>query len=146
MSLPNDLLELFTSEYDKLENLVNAMNFDDELPVNQIVEVYYQITNISSMISVIKPQFDQNLDDSSCAKILNAEKFISEIFDLTIHPKIMKNIANSISNITRNLQSLDSEQKSKETIENEAKLYEKLREIMSTKEFVKQYDSGLSND
>ena len=26
------------------------------------------------------------------------------------------------------------------------KLYEKLREIMSTKEFVKQYDSGLSND
>ena len=42
MSLPNDLLGLFTSEYDKLENLVNAMNFDDELPVNQIVEVYYQ--------------------------------------------------------------------------------------------------------
>jgi len=41
---------------------------------------------------------------------------------------------------------LNSEQKSKETIENEAKLYEKLREIMSTKEFVKQYDSGLSND
>jgi hypothetical protein len=58
----------------------------------------------------------------------------------------MKNIANSISNITRNLQSLNSEQKSKETIENEAKLYEKLREIMSTKEFVNQYDSGLSND
>ena len=52
MSLPNDLLELFTSEYDKLENLVNAMNFDDELPVNQIVEVYYQITNVSSMITV----------------------------------------------------------------------------------------------
>ena len=146
MSLPNDLLELLTSEYNKLENLVNSLNFDAELPVTQIVEVYYQITNISSMISVIKPQFDQNLDDSSCAKILNAEKFISEIFDLTIHPKIMKNIANSISNITRNLQSLDSEQKSKETIENEAKLYEKLREIMSTKEFVKQYDSGLSND
>ena len=58
----------------------------------------------------------------------------------------MKNITNSISNITGNLQSLNSEQKSKETIENEAKLYEKLREIMSTKEFVKQYDSGLSND
>ena len=52
MSLPNDLLELFISEYDKLENLVNAMNFDDELNVNQIVEVYYQITNISSMIIV----------------------------------------------------------------------------------------------
>ena len=141
MSLPNDLLELFTSEYDKLENLVNAMNFDDELHVNQIVEVYYQITNVSSMIIVVKPQLDQNNDE-----ILYAEKFISEKFNSIIHPKIMKHITNSISNITSNLQSINSEQKSKETIENEAKLYEKLREIMSTKEFVKQYDAGISND
>ena len=141
MSLPNDLLELFTSEYDKLENLVNAMNFDDELPVNQIVEVYYQITNVSSMITVMKPQLAQNND-----KILHAEKFISEKFNSIIHPKIMKHITNSISGITSNLQSLNSEQKSKETIETEAKLYEKLREIMSTKEFVKQYDAGMSHD
>ena len=141
MSLPNDLLELFTSEYDKLENLVNAMNFNDELHVNQIVEVYYQITNVSSMITVVKPQLAQNND-----KILYAEKFISEKFNSIIHPKIMKHITNSISGITSNLQSINSEQKSKETIENEAKLYEKLREIMSTKEFVNQYDSGLSND
>ena len=141
MSLPNDLLGLFTSEYDKLENLVNAMNFDDELPVNQIVEVYYQITNVSSMITVMKPQLAQNND-----KILHAEKFISEKFNSIIHPKIMEHIANSISGITSNLQSINSEQKSKETIENEAKLYEKLREIMSTREFVKQYDAGLSYD
>ena len=141
MSLPNDLLELFTSEYDKLENLVNAMNFNDELHVNQIVEVYYQITNVSSMITVVKPQLSQNND-----KILYAEKFISEKFNSIIHPKIMKHITNSISNITSNLQSINSEQKSKETIENEAKLYEKLREIMSTKEFVKQYDAGISHD
>ena len=60
--------------------------------------------------------------------------------------KILKHITNSISNITSNLQSINSEQKSKETIENEAKLYEKLREIMSTKEFVKQYDAGISHD
>ena len=40
MSLPNDLLELFTSEYNKLENLVNGLNFDIELSVNQIVEIY----------------------------------------------------------------------------------------------------------
>tara|TARA_B110000438_G_scaffold180107_1_gene172107 strand:- start:822 stop:1247 length:426 start_codon:yes stop_codon:yes gene_type:complete len=141
MSLPNDLLELFTSEYIKLENLVNTLNFNTELPVNQIVEVYYQITNVSSMIAVVKPQLDQNNDE-----ILNAEKFISEKFDSSIHPKIMEHIKNSISDITGNLQSFNSEQKSKETIENEAKLYEKLREMMSTKEFVKQYDTGLSYD
>jgi len=141
MSLPNDLLELFTSEYNKLENLVNAIDFDAELPVNQIVEVYYQITNLSSMIAVVKLQLDQNNDNVSCA-----EKFISEKFNSTIHPKIMEHIATSISDITSNLQSVNSEQKSKETIESEAKLYEKLREIMSTKEFVKQYDAGLSYD
>ncbi|MGY8729421.1 MAG: hypothetical protein ACKVJ0_01260 [Nitrosopumilus sp.] len=141
MSLPNDLLELFTSEYDKLENLVNGLNFDIELSVNQIVEIYYQITNVSSMIMVVKPQLDQNND-----KILYVEKFISEKFNSIIHPKIMEHIANSISGITSNLQSINSEQKSKETIENEAKLYEKLREIMSTQEFVNQYDTGLSHD
>jgi hypothetical protein len=141
MSLPNDLLELFTSESNKLENLVNALNFDSELSVNQIVEVYYQITNLSSMITVVRPQLDQNN-----AKILYVEKFISEKFNSTIHPKIMERIAISISDITSNLQSINSEQKSKETIENEAKLYEKLREIMSTNEFVKQYDAGLSYD
>jgi hypothetical protein len=141
MSLPNDLLELFTSESNKLENLVNALNFDAELPVNQIVEVYYQITNLSSMITVVKPQLDQNND-----KVLSTEKFISEKFNSRIHPKIMERIATLISDITSNLQSINSEQKSKETIENEAKLYEKLREIMSTKEFVKQYDAGLSYD
>jgi uncharacterized protein (UPF0305 family) len=141
MSLPNDLLRLFTSEFDKLENSVNSIKFDDDLTVNQIVEVYYKITNLSSMIVVIKPQLEQNAE-----QILYAEKFISDKFNSTIHPKIMEHIINSISDITGNLQSINSEQKSKETIETEAKLYEKLREIMSTKEFVKQYDAGLSHD
>ena len=141
MSLPNDLLGLFTSEFDKLENSVNSIKFDDDLTVNQIVEVYYKITNLSSMIVAIKPQLEQNTE-----QILYAEKFISDKFNSIIHPKIMEHITNSISDITGNLQSINSEQKSKETIETEAKLYEKLREIMSTKEFVKQYDAGLSHD
>ena len=146
MSLPNDLLELFTSEYNKLENLVNAINFDAELSVNQIVEVYYQITNLSSMITVMRQQHDQTSDTILLEKILNTEKFISDKFNSDIHGKIIIYITNSISNITNNLQSLTSEPKSTKTIENEAKLYEKLREMMSTKEFVKQYDSRLSND
>ena len=141
----NDLVELFDTEFTKLENLVNEINLENELPVNQIVSIYYQITNVASMIEVMKKQID-NSDSSFHEKISNTETFISKKFNSIIHPKIMTNITNSISEITKNLQSLNSEQKSKETIENEAKLYEKLREIMSTKEFVKQYDSGLSND
>ena len=141
----NELFELFIIEFEKLENLVNKLNSENELPVNQIVEIYYQITNVSSMIEVMKQQIDKS-DLSSFEKISNVENFISKKFNSTIHPKIMNNIENSISEITKNLQSLGSEQKSKETIENEAKLYEKLREIMSTKEFVKQYAAGLSDD
>ena len=141
----NELFELFIIEFEKLENLVNKLNSENELPVNQIVEIYYQITNVSSMIEVMKQQIDKS-DLSSFEKISNVENFISKKFNSTIHPKIMNNIENSISEITKNLQSLDSDQKSKETIENEAKLYEKLREIMSTKEFVKQYAAGLSDD
>ena len=141
----NDLMELFDTEFTKLENLVNEINLENELPVNQIVSIYYQITNVASMIEVMKQQID-NFDLTFHEKISNTETFISKKFNSIIHPKIMTNITNSISEITKNLQSLNSEQKSKETIENEAKLYEKLREIMSTKEFVKQYDSGLSND
>ena len=141
----NELFELFIIEFEKLENLVNKLNSENELPVNQIVEIYYQITNVSSMIEVMKQQIDKS-DLSSFEKISNVENFISKKFNSTIHPKIMNNIENSISEITKNLQSLGSDQKSKETIENEAKLYEKLREIMSTKEFVKQYAAGLSDD
>ncbi|MDC0208945.1 hypothetical protein OAJ90_04835 [Nitrosopumilus sp.] len=141
----NELFELFIIEFEKLENLVNKLNSENELPVNQIVEIYYQITNVSSMIEVMKQQIDKS-DLSSFEKISNVENFISKKFNSTIHPKIMNNIENSISEITKNLQSLDSDQKSKEIIENEAKLYEKLREIMSTKEFVKQYAAGLSDD
>ena len=141
----NDLIELFIIEFEKLENLANQINSGNELLVNQIVEIYYQSTNVSSMIEVMKQQIDKS-DLSYLEKISNAENFISEKFNSTIHPKIMTNIENSISEITKNLQSLGSEQKSKETIENEAKLYEKLREIMSTKEFVKQYAAGLSDD
>jgi hypothetical protein len=141
----NDLIELFDTEFIKLENLVNKINLENELPVNQIVSIYYQITNVTSMIEVMKQQID-NSDSSFHEKISTTENFISKKFNSITHPKIMANIANSISTITENLQSLNSEQKSKETIENEAKLYEKLREIMSTKEFLKQYDSGLSDD
>ena len=145
MSFTHDLLDVFTVESDKLENLVNVVNPDESLPVDQIIKLYYQITNVSSMITVMRQQIDQT-HDTALKKILNTEKFISEKFNSTIHPKIMQSIANSISEITGNLQSLNSEQKSAKAIETEAKLYEKLREIISTQEFVKQYDASLSND
>ena len=45
--------------------------------------------------------------------------------------------------MTKQLQSSSSSDQSKEDIENQAKNFEQLREMMSTKEFVEQYDKGL---
>jgi len=46
----------------------------------------------------------------------------------------MEKLAKSIQNTTKSLQYGDTEQKSKEDTKNQAKLYEELRQKMSTKE------------
>ena len=56
----NDLIKLFITEFEKLENLTSQINSENELPVNQIVTIYYQITNVSSMIEVMKQQIDKS--------------------------------------------------------------------------------------
>jgi len=77
----NELFELFIIEFEKLENLANQINSGNELLVNQIVEIYYQMTNVSSMIEVMKQQIDKS-DLSSFEKISNVENFISKKFNL----------------------------------------------------------------
>ena len=48
--------------------------------------------------------------------------------------------------MTKHLQFENSGEKSKEQIESNAKLFEELRQTMSTKEFVEQYENGISHD
>ena len=59
---------------------------------------------------------------------------------------ILAKISSLIQEMTKNLQSGNSGEKSKEQIESDAKLFEELRQTMSTKEFVEQYENGLSHD
>jgi len=141
----DDISRMFQTESEKLENLINNATTKSELSVHEIIETYYQIMNVSSMITVLKPQIDVDEHKSFLEKIQETEKIISEKFNSNIHPQIIEMLANSIQNTTKNLQSGNRE-KSKEEIENEAKLYEELRQKMSTKEFVEQYDKGLSHD
>ena len=142
----DDISGMFQTESEKLENLINNATIKSELSIHEIVETYYQIMNVSSMITMLKPQIDVNKHKSFLEKIQKTEKIISEKFNSNIHPKIVEILAKSIQDTTKNLRSRDSEQKSKEETENEAKLYEELRQKMSTKEFVEQYDKGLSHD
>ena len=137
----------FYSESDKLKKLIaDLLKNQDPLPIDKIIPVYYQIINVSSISAVLKQQLDTHKHKALLSKILETDEMISEEFNSSIHPQIMEKLTNSIQDITKNFQTGSSEQKSQEDIENDAKLYEELRKKMSTKEFVEQYDKGLSHD
>ncbi len=59
----------------------------------------------------------------------------------------MSELKKSIEDFKKKLRDLKTNQNEKTTekVENQSKMYEKLRQIMSTKEFVDQYNNGLDN-
>lgn len=139
MNYIDNISSMFSVESTKLENLIhNAAK--SELSIHEIVETYYQIMNVSSMIVMIK-QLEKHKELLS--EISETEEIISEKFNSQIHPKILDYLSKSIQDTMKKIQSVTTGQKSKEDIENDAKQFEELREKMSTKEFVEQYDKGL---
>lgn len=142
MTSSNEISQMFDTESEKLYNLINNAT-KINLSIHEIVETYYQIISVSSMITILKEKIDSG-NTSLLDKIHETEKTISEKFNSDIHPKIMDYLKTCIQEDTQNLQSGNRE-KSKEETESEAKLFEELRQKMSTKEFVEQYDQGLSN-
>ncbi|HSG83457.1 MAG: hypothetical protein ACE5RQ_00665 [Nitrosopumilus sp.] len=145
MTSAEDISQMFENESQKLENLFDAADSKTDMNIHEIIETYYQVMNVSSMATMLKEQGDSEPEEL-LKKIINTEKLISERFDSVIHPKIMDELSESIQKLTKNLQSEPSGEKSKEQIESDAKLFDELRQTMSTKEFVEQYETGLSHD
>ncbi len=145
MTSSDNISQIFYDESQKLQNLISTMDSKINLNIAEIIETYYQIMNVSSMINMFKEQSDHE-SKSMLDKISVTEKLISEQFNSCIHPKIMGELSISIQDTTKKLQSGNVGEKSKEEIESEAKLFEELRQKMSTKEFVEQYDKGLHHD
>ena len=143
MSSAEDISKMFHSESLKLQNLIDAVKAKTDMNIHEIIEMYYQVINVSSMTSMLKQQENSN---ELLGQIQETEKLISEKFDSVIHPKIMAHLSISIQEMTKNLQSENPTGKSKEQIESDAKLFEELRQKMSTKEFVEQYENGISHD
>ncbi len=143
MNSVDEISKMFQTESEKLKNLINTTDSKSELSLHEIVETYYQIMNVSSMASMLGQQLSKNEHKSLLDKISETQKLISTKFNLETHPKIMSYLSNSIQETTKNLQSQNQTEKSKEEIENESKVFEELRRKMSTKEFVEQYDKGL---
>jgi hypothetical protein len=145
MTSAEDISQMFENESQKLENLFDAADSKTDMNIHEIIETYYQVMNVSSMATMLKEQGDSEPEEL-LEKITNTEKLISKRFDSVIHPKIMDTLSESIQKLTKNLQSEPSGEKSKEQIESDAKLFDELRQTMSTKEFVEQYETGLSHD
>ena len=138
----DDISVMFDAEFEKLENFVTKATNSD-LKVPEIVEIYYQVMNMSSMCEMLSQQLSGDEHKPLISKISETRNFISSNFDAKIHPKILESLTNSIQETTKILQSSSGE-KSKEEIEKESSMFEELRKKMSTKEFVEQYQKGLS--
>ena len=141
--------ELFDSESKKLQDALESIQKKSDKTIPEIIDVYYQAIKVDSLAKVLKENFQTKSEhEAFLARIDKTQKYISEEFNASFHPKILTQLTDSIQKNTENLKLLakQSGQKSKETIENEASLYKELREIMSTKEFVEQYENGIKND
>ena len=141
--------ELFYSESKKLKDTLESIQKKSDKTIPEIIDVYYQAIKVDSLAKVLKENFQTKPEhEAFLARIDRTQKYISEEFNASFHPKILTQLTDSIQKNTENLKLLakESGQKSKETIEKEASLYKELREIMSTKEFVEQYENGIKND
>ena len=141
--------ELFDSESKKLQDVLESIQKESDKTIPEIIDVYYQAIKVDSLAKVLKEDFQTKSEhEAFLARIDKTQKYISEEFNASFHPKILTQLTDSIQKNTENLKLLakESGKKSKETIEKEASLYKELREIMSTKEFVEQYENGIKND
>jgi phage gp36-like protein len=143
--------ELVTSESEKLQQSIEAISKIHEKNIPDIISLYYQAVMVQTLAKKLKNDFE-SFDKSEHKKLLDKideiEKYLVDNFTKPLHPEILTQLTNSIQSSTENLKLLgkNSEQKTNETIEKEALLYKELRELMSTKEFVEQYEIGLKDD
>ena len=133
-------LQLFENETKNLESQIQSLSDKDIFSISEIVQTYYLVTNVNSLANIFAENLKENT--SIAEKIKSTDNLISD-FNLITHKKILNFLSNSIDEITHDLQSTNPQNKTKEEIELDAKKFSSLREIMSTKEFVQQYDRGI---
>jgi len=141
-------LELLDSEFEKFQKIIDSISKNSKKMIPDIVSLYFQATMVETLSKKLRQDIVESEQQTHLEKINKIQKYVDENFSKSLHPEILSQLINSIQKSTDNLKLLDqnSEQKTKEIIENEAQLYKELRELMSTKQFVEQYESGIKND
>ena len=141
MTLNEESIKLFNDETKNLESQLQLVSNKDSFSIPEIVQIYYLAMNVDSLVIMMTEKFEE--DSSVMEKVKNVKSLISD-FNSSTHKKILKFLSYSVDEITKELSSTNTQNKTKEQIELEAKKFETLRETMSTKEFVEQYDRGVS--
>ena len=141
-------LELLDSEFEKFQSIIDSISKNSKKMIPDIVSLYFQATMVETLSKKLRQDIVESDQQTYLEKINKIQKYVDENFSKSLHPVILSQLVNSIQKSTNDLKLLgqNSEAKTKEIIENEARLYKELRELMSTKEFVEQYDSGIKND
>ena len=141
-------LELLDSEFEKFQNLINSIPKNSKILIPDIVSLYFQATMVETLSKKLREDMSESEQRKHLEKVNTIQKYVNENFSKSLHPEILSQLENSIQKSTNDLKILgqNPEEKTKEIIENEAQLYKELRELMSTKEFVEQYDAGIKND
>ena len=141
-------LELLDSEFEKFQSIIDSISKNSKKMIPDIVSLYFQATMVETLSKKLRQDIVESDQQTYLEKINKIQKYVDENFSKSLHPEILSQLINSIQESTDNLKLLDqnSEEKTKEVIENEAQLYKELRELMSTKQFVEQYESGIKND
>ena len=140
--------DVLNTEMKKLENQIDdSLRATSKLDISQIIPIYHQVLNVSSMTNVLKEFFkNTNPQDETKNLVNDAEKLISEKFNSNLHPNFLAHVSDLITTSVNELQAKKNSQKTETEIKSDATLYDHLRELMSTKEFVEQYDQGLYHD
>ena len=141
-------LELLDSEFEKSQKIIDSISKNSKKMIPDIVSLYFQATMVETLSKKLRQDIVESDQQTYLEKINKIQKYVDENFSKSLHPEILSQLINSIQESTDNLKLLEqnSEEKTKEIIENEAQLYKELRELMSTKQFVEQYESGIKND
>jgi len=145
-----DSYKLFNSESEKLHKILEFTSKKEQKTILEITDMYYQVIMVRGLAKILTQNFEisANFEHKKLIdKIEEIQKYIVDNFTESLHLEILTQLKSSIKSSTENLKLLgqNSEQKTKETIQKEALLYKELRELMSTKEFVEQYEIGLKD-
>ena len=143
--------QLFQTESNQIEDMIKNTIEKSDRTISDIVQIYYQVIKVVSLGKLLKQRFQDKVEPDH-HKLLDrigmVQNIIAEKFNMSLHLTILSQLTDSVQKHTDNLKLLakESGEKSKESIEEEAKLYKELRDFMSTKEFVEQYATGLKDD